>query len=72
MAMNSSAVFDPVGRPGESADRGGSLNQLSPRRTQIRHAHAMGTSNCLVEVALWREEPARSAALETAKPLAVK
>jgi molybdopterin guanine dinucleotide-containing S/N-oxide reductase-like protein len=68
----SSAVFDPVGRPGESADRGGSLNQLSPRRTQIRHAHAMGTSNCLVEVERWREERAPRAATETAKPLAVK
>jgi molybdopterin guanine dinucleotide-containing S/N-oxide reductase-like protein len=68
----SSAVYDPVGEPGASADRGGSLNQLSPRRTQISHAHAMGTSNCLVEVELWRDAPAAPAEAAARRPLAVK
>ena len=70
--MNSSAVFDPAGRPGESADRGGSLNQLSPGRMQIKRAHAMGTSNCLVEIEKWRPERAGAEAAEAKRPLAVK
>jgi len=68
----SSAVFDPAGRPGESADRGGSLNQLSPGRMQIKRAHAMGTSNCLVEIEKWRPERAGAEAAEAKRPLAVK
>jgi anaerobic selenocysteine-containing dehydrogenase len=66
----SSARYEPMGRPGESPDRGGALNQLSPRRTQLRHAHAMGTSNCLVEIELWREGAAASA--RAAEPSLVK
>ena len=40
----SCAIYDPLGEPGNSVDRGGCLNQLSPRRSQIKQAHAMGTS----------------------------
>lgn len=49
----SSAVYDPIGKPGESPDRGGAFNQLSAKRTQIRQAHSMASSNCLVEVEPW-------------------
>ena len=45
-----SAVYDPIGEPGESADRGGCLNLLTPKRTQIRQSHAMAAGSCLVEV----------------------
>ena len=49
----SCAIYDPLGEPGNSVDRGGCLNQLSPRRSQIKQAHAMGTSASLVEIELW-------------------
>ena len=35
-SYESSAVYDPVGEPGYSADRGGSVNLLSSSRSQIR------------------------------------
>lgn len=57
----SSARYDPVGVPGQSADRGGSLNQLTSRRTQIANAHSLAASACLVEVERWTEgEPAQA------------
>jgi len=62
----SSARYEPAGTPGSSADHGGALNVLSSRRMQITKAHAMGSSNCLVEVERWRGDraavPARVAA----------
>jgi molybdopterin guanine dinucleotide-containing S/N-oxide reductase-like protein len=61
----SSALYEPMGKPGESPDLGGALNQLSPRKTQIKKAHAMGTSNCLVEVEPWQApETAMGATVE--------
>ena len=66
----SSALYEPMGAPGISPDRGGALNVLSPRRTQIQRAHAMGTSNCLVEVERWHE-PAPAAEARR-QPAAVK
>lgn len=57
----SSAVFDPVGTPGASPDRGGSLNTLSPRRTQIKQAHSLAASTCLVEIERWSEAERQSA-----------
>ena len=49
----SCAIYDPMGEPGNSVDRGGCLNQLTPKRTQIKRAHSMATSSALVEVELW-------------------
>lgn len=49
----SSAQYDPIGVPGESPDRGGSLNLLSSKRTQIKNAHSMASSACLVQVRKW-------------------
>ena len=49
----SSALYEPAAGPGAGPERGGALNTLSPGRTQIAKAHAMGTSNCLVEVERW-------------------
>ena len=49
----SCATYDPLGEPGNSIDRGGCLNQLTPKRSQIKQAHSMGTSAALVEVELW-------------------
>src|SRR5262249_37453048 len=52
-SWESSAVYDPLGEPGQSADRGGCVNNLSPKRTQIKNSHAQGNSPCLAEVEKW-------------------
>jgi anaerobic selenocysteine-containing dehydrogenase len=49
----SSAVYDPMGEPGKSVDRGGCLNLLTPERTQTRSTHSLAGANALVEVELW-------------------
>ena len=49
----SSAVYDPMGEPGKSVDRGGCLNLLTPERTQTKSTHSIAGSNALVAVELW-------------------
>jgi trimethylamine-N-oxide reductase (cytochrome c) len=49
----SSAVYDPIGRPGESADRGGCVNLLTPSRSQIQGGHSMGPNACLIQIERW-------------------
>jgi trimethylamine-N-oxide reductase (cytochrome c) len=49
----SSGVYDPVGEPGKSADRGGCVNLLSSKKSQIGKAHSMAASCCLIEVEKW-------------------
>ena len=44
----SCAKYDPLGKPGESVDRGGMLNLLTPKKSQIKKAHSMGNSTALV------------------------
>ena len=57
----SCAIYDPMGEPGNSVDRGGCLNQLTPKRTQIKQAHSMATSSALVEVEVWSGDTELSA-----------
>src|SRR5487761_1999395 len=49
----SSAIYEPMGEPGKSIERGGCLNQLTPERTQTRSTHSLAGSNSLVQVELW-------------------
>ena len=49
----SSAVYDPMGEPGKSVDRGGCLNLLTPERTQTKSTHSLAGANSLVQVELW-------------------
>jgi trimethylamine-N-oxide reductase (cytochrome c) len=49
----SSAVYDPMGEPGKSVDRGGVLNLLTPERTQTNTTHSLAGSNALVQVEVW-------------------
>lgn len=61
-SYESSAIYDPVGEPGYSVDRGGAVNLLSSGRSQIRKAHSMGASCCQIEVEKWNaEKPSRVA-----------
>jgi len=49
----SSAVYDPMGEPGKSVDRGGCLNLLTPHRTQTKSTHSLAGAHSLVEVEAW-------------------
>jgi molybdopterin guanine dinucleotide-containing S/N-oxide reductase-like protein len=49
----SSAVYDPMGEPGKSVDRGGCLNLLTPHKSQTKSTHALAGANALVEIELW-------------------
>lgn len=79
----SSAVYDPMGEPGKSVDRGGCLNLLTPEKTQTKTTHSLAGANALVEIEKWdggvdymsetfarmepRTQAARAAAFEPAK-----
>ena len=58
-SYESSAVYDPVGEPGKSADRGGCINILTPSRMMINKSHSMAACSCLVEVEKWNAQEAR-------------
>jgi trimethylamine-N-oxide reductase (cytochrome c) len=53
-SYGSSGVYDPVGEPGSSTDRGGCVNLLSSKKSQITKGHSMGASCCLIEVEKWK------------------
>lgn len=52
-AYESSAVYDPVGEPGYSADRGGCVNQLTPKRSIAKKVTGTAANSCLVQVEPW-------------------
>jgi len=56
MGYESSATYDPIGEAGRSPDRGGCLNILTNRRSQLQQGHSMGVSNVLVEVEAWKNK----------------
>jgi molybdopterin guanine dinucleotide-containing S/N-oxide reductase-like protein len=54
-AWESCAVYDPIGQPGESPDRGGCINILTPHRFISKNACGMAPGSCLIEVEKWRD-----------------
>ncbi|MBA7673398.1 Pyrogallol hydroxytransferase large subunit [subsurface metagenome] len=54
-SYESSATYDPIGEPGYSVDRGGCINQLTPRM-MIKQSHSMAANSCLVQIAKWQGE----------------
>ena len=54
-SYESSAVYDPIGEPGESPDRGGCINLLTPHRFISKNACGMAPNSCLVEIEKRRE-----------------
>jgi anaerobic selenocysteine-containing dehydrogenase len=48
-SYESSAVYDPEGKPGESTDRAGCINILTPSRHIARNAPGMAPNSCLVQ-----------------------
>jgi trimethylamine-N-oxide reductase (cytochrome c) len=55
-SYESCATYDPIGEPGNSPDRGGCINLLTPSRMMIKKSHAMAANSCLVEVERWGGE----------------
>ncbi|MBW1945352.1 MAG: molybdopterin-dependent oxidoreductase, partial [Deltaproteobacteria bacterium] len=53
-SYESCAVYDPIGEPGNSPDRGGSINQLTPSRMIIKKSHSMAANSCLVQIERWK------------------
>jgi len=49
-SYESSAIYDPIGEPGKSADRGGCINLLTPHRFMSKNACGMAPNSCLVEI----------------------
>jgi trimethylamine-N-oxide reductase (cytochrome c) len=49
----SCAVYDPLGKPGRSADRGGCMNILSPDRYMSKYACGMAPNTTQIEVEKW-------------------
>ncbi len=49
-SYESCADYDPLGKPGESADRGGCINILTPGRFITKNSSGMAPNSCLVEV----------------------
>jgi len=45
-----SAIYEPVGEPGESMDRGGCINTLTPSRNIIKKSHSTASNSCLVQI----------------------
>ena len=52
-SYESSAVYDPLGEPGNSVDRGGCINNLTSKRSIAAKVLAMAPNSCLVQVELW-------------------
>ena len=53
-SYESSAVYDPIGEPGLSPERGGCVNQLTPARPQTAKTTATAPNSCLIQVEQWR------------------
>jgi len=53
-SYESSANYAPIGVPGESPDRGGCVNLLTPSRPIISRSHSMACSACLVDIRAWK------------------
>jgi molybdopterin guanine dinucleotide-containing S/N-oxide reductase-like protein len=48
-----SAVYEPLGEPGNSPDRGGCVNVLTSSRPIISRSHSTASNSCLVEIEPW-------------------
>ena len=46
----SCADYRPSGKPGESADKSGCINILTPKRFVTKHASGMAPNSCLIQV----------------------
>jgi molybdopterin guanine dinucleotide-containing S/N-oxide reductase-like protein len=54
-SYEASAIYEPLGEPGKSVERGGCVNTLTPSRMMIKNSHAMAGNSCLVQIEKWQE-----------------
>ena len=54
-SYESCAIYEPIGEPGESPDRGGCINLLTPHRYMSRNACGQAPNSCLIEVQKWNK-----------------
>jgi len=59
-SYESAAIYEPVGEPGSSADRGGCMNLLTPSRHIIKKSHSVASNSCLVQIEKWMGNQAES------------
>jgi anaerobic selenocysteine-containing dehydrogenase len=52
-SYESCAEYDPIGTPGESPDRAGCINLLTPKRFMTKNSSGMAPNSCLVQIAKW-------------------
>jgi trimethylamine-N-oxide reductase (cytochrome c) len=52
----SSAKYEPIGEPGYSPDRAGSMNLLTSSRNIIQRSQSHAANSCLVQVEKWKQE----------------
>jgi len=52
-AYEGAAIYEPIGEPGRSPDRGGCINLLTPSRNIIKRSHSTASNSCLVQVEAW-------------------
>jgi anaerobic selenocysteine-containing dehydrogenase len=52
-SYESCAEYDPIGEPGESSDRGGCVNVLSPSRFITPTSSGMANNSCLIQIEKW-------------------
>jgi molybdopterin guanine dinucleotide-containing S/N-oxide reductase-like protein len=52
-ACEGSAIYEPIGEPGASPDRGGCINVLTPSRNIIKKSHSTASNTCLVQVEMY-------------------
>jgi trimethylamine-N-oxide reductase (cytochrome c) len=57
-----------MGEPGESLDRGGCINQLTPKRSIAAKVTGTAANSCLVQAVPWDGKPHRVAAYADAAP----
>jgi len=52
-SAESSAEYDPLGVPGQSPDRGGCVNVLTPKRHMTEKTTGSAPNSCLIEMEKW-------------------
>ncbi len=53
-SYEASAVYEPIGEPGNSPDKGGCVNILTPRRPIIKRSHSIAAMSCLIDIRPWK------------------
>ncbi len=53
-SFESSSIYEPIGEPGESPDRAGCINLLTPHRFISKNACGMAPNSCLIEIENWK------------------